>query len=594
VDNFPDMQKILERLDELAGIETKNNFAEWLERIAFTFLILTVLSAPHSIAATQIAWLSGMLFWTIRLFIKPRPKLVGTPLDFALWIFFGWSIITAIFSYAPDISVGKLRNVALFLIFYFVVNNVRNVRAVKFLAAALIFSCMANVLWLPIERAYGRGVQISGIRADSLFAKAIEFDHNIYLSAKGRDPRLFDNSRPDEGKPLPILEGDTITRANVLNVRTPDELVAEIEKNDVTYLENFHNPLYLSVKVRRGDLLDGANSLERLGITSWKHNRNWRYAGFYGQVITYAEALQMIMSLALGLFIAGVGRKSDAETQRRGDAVKKPDQLSVKEKFARPFFKSPRLRVSASLFLLFCLAGMGFALFMTFTRAAQIALIISVFTIVLANGSRKMLAALAIMILPVALIGYFFMQQNRTINVDGKKDPSVSYRQTVYREAFDLWTSSPRNLFLGVGMDSARRFKEEWHLFDNGRLEASHFHSTPLQLLVERGLPALLLWLLILGIYATTLWREIQNSRFKIKDSEFDSSNPKSKIQNPKSSDWQTLGILLGCFGGLAGFFVSSLVNYSLGDSEVAMVFYLLMGLSVSLIIQNSKLDSTT
>ncbi len=76
MDNFPDMQKILERLDELAGIETKNNFAEWLERIAFTFLILTVLSAPHSIAATQIAWLSGMLFWTIRLFIKPRPKLV--------------------------------------------------------------------------------------------------------------------------------------------------------------------------------------------------------------------------------------------------------------------------------------------------------------------------------------------------------------------------------------------------------------------------------------------------------------------------------------------------------------------------------------
>ncbi len=343
------MQNLLNRLDELANIERESFLAKWLERIVFIFLILMVLSAPHSIAATQIAWLSGMLFWTIRLFIKPRPKLVRTPLDFALWSFFGWSVITAIFSYAPDISVGKLRNVALFLIFYFVVNNVRNVRAVKFLAAALIFSCMANVLWLPIERAYGRGVQISGIRADSLFAKAIEFDHNIYLSAKGRDPRLFDNSRPDEGKPLPILEGDTITRANVLNVRTPDELVAEIEKNDVTYLENFHNPLYLSVKVRRGDLLDGANSLERLGITSWKHNRNWRYAGFYGQVITYAEALQMIMSLALGLFIAGVGR--ERKTRRRGDAAKKPDQLSVKEKFARPFFKSPRLRVSLPLIL---------------------------------------------------------------------------------------------------------------------------------------------------------------------------------------------------------------------------------------------------
>jgi hypothetical protein len=599
------MQKILGRLDELAGIETENVFAKWLERVAFIFLILTVLSAPHSIAATQIAWLSGMLFWTIRLFVKPRPKLVRTPLDFALWSFFAWSVITAVFSYAPDISAGKLRNVALFLIFYFVINNLRNVRAVKFLAAALIFSCMANVLWLPIERAYGRGVQISGVRAESLFAKAIEFDHDIYLSLKGKDPRLFDNSRPEDDVPLPVLEGDTITRANASNVRTPDDLVAEIEKNEITYLENFHNPLYLSVKVRRSDLLDGANSLEKLGIGSWKHNRNWRYGGFYGQVITYAEVLQMIVSLAFGLFIAGLVRKGEREKksrreeekERKGERDEGQNDLPDEKLSARPSFKLSRLFVSSShrlpfsfsLLLLFCLLGMSSALFMTFTRAAQLALLISVFTIVLANGSRKMLAAFAILILPVALGGYFFMQQNRTINVDGKKDPSLSYRQTVYREAFDLWTSSPRNFVLGVGMDSARRFKEEWKLFDNGKLEASHFHSTPLQLLAERGLPALLLWFWILGIYAKTLRRGIQDSKFKIQNSEFDSSNSRFKIQNPKSEGWQSLGILLGCFGGFAGFFVSSLVNYSLGDSEVVMVFYLLMGLSVSLAIENSR-----
>ena len=597
---FPDMQKILGQLDEMAGIETENVFAKWLERIAFIFLILTILSAPHSIAATQIAWLSGMLFWAIRLFIKPRPKLVRTPLDYALWSFFTWSVITAIFSYAPDISASKLRNVALFLIFYFVINNLRNVRAVKFLASALIFSCMANVLWLPVERAYGRGVQISGIKAESLFAKAIEFDHDIYLSLKGKDPRLFDNSKPEDDIPLPVLEGDTITRANVLNVRTPDELVAEIEKNEVTYLENFHNPLYLSVKVRRSDLLDGATSLERLGISNWKPNRNWRYAGFYGQVITYAEALQMIMSLVLGLFVAGLGRKEDEEKRKKGEREKEQNDLPDEKISARSSlklsclfaFSSPLLPFSFSPLLLFCLLAMSFALFMTFTRAAQIALLVSAFAIVVASGSRKMLAALAILILPIALVGYFFMQQNRTINVDGKKDPSVSYRQTVYREAFDLWTSNPRNLFLGVGMDSVKRFKEEWRLYDNGKLEASHFHSTPLQLLAERGLPALLFWFWILGIYANTLWREIQNSKFKIQNSPFGSSNPKSKIQNPKFVDWQTLGILLGCFGGLVGFFVSSLVNYSLGDSEVAMVFYLLMGLSVSLSIQSLRLNS--
>jgi uncharacterized membrane protein YuzA (DUF378 family) len=89
-----------------------------------------------------------------------------------------------------------------------------------------------------------------------------------------------------------------------------------------------------------------------------------------------------------------------------------------------------------------------------------------------------------------------------------------------------------------------------------------------LQLLTERGLLSLLLWLWILGVYAKTLRRGIQNS---------------------KAKDWKTLGILLGCFGGLIGFFVSSLVNYSLGDSEVVMVFYLLMGLSVSIIILDSR-----
>jgi O-antigen ligase len=589
VDNFPDMQKILNRLDALAGVETENNFAGWLERIAFIFLILMVFAAPHSIAATQTAWLSGMFFWTIRLFIKPRPRLARTPLDVALWSFFGWSVITAIFSYAPDISVGKLRNAALFLIFYFVAGNLRNVRAVKFLTAALIFSCMANVLWLPIERAYGRGVQISGVRAESLFAKAIEFNHDIYVSAKGRDPRPLDNSRPEDDKPLPVVEGDAITRADALSVRTPEELVAEIEKNDVTYLENFHNPIYLSVKVRRGDLLDGANSLERLGIGGWKHNRNWRYAGFYGQVITYAEVLQMIMSLAFGLFIVAFGRKGEAEKRRKGEKEKEQNNLLDEKIPVRSPFKLSRLLISSSPYLpfsfspllLFCLAGMSFALLMTFTRAAQIAFLISVFTILLTNNSRKMLAASAILILSAALVGYFFMRQNRTINIDGKSDPSLSYRQTVYREAFNLWTSSPRNLLLGVGMDSAKRYKEAWHLFDDGRLETSHFHSTPLQLLVERGLPALLLWLWISWIYARTLWREIQNSKFKIQDSAFDSSNP-------KSADWQTLGILIGCFGGLVGFFVSSLVNYSLGDSEVAMVFYLLMGIGVSLC--NSKL----
>ena len=60
--------------------------------------------------------------------------------------------------------------------------------------------------------------------------------------------------------------------------------------------------------------------------------------------------------------------------------------------------------------------------------------------------------------------------------------------------------------------------------------------------------------------------------------------NPKSKIRNPKSK-----GIILGCLGGMIGFVVSGLVHYNLGDQEVAMVFFLLMGISRS--VQSSEFE---
>jgi hypothetical protein len=58
--------------------------------------------------------------------------------------------------------------------------------------------------------------------------------------------------------------------------------------------------------------------------------------------------------------------------------------------------------------------------------------------------------------------------------------------------------------------------------------------------------------------------------------------------------DWRTLGILLGCFGGLVGFVTSGLVHFNLGDAEVAMVFFMLMGLSVILAINKSEQSAET
>ena len=508
------MQKFLNWLDNIAQIETENLFLKWLERIIFIFLILMILSAPHSIAATQISWLSGMFLWLIRMFVKPRPKFVRTPLDIALWAFLGWSAISSVFSYDPATSIDRLRNVALFLIFYFVINNLKTVRAVKFLASALIFSCMVNVLWTPIERIFGRGVEIHGVSASSPLAKAL------------------------------LEEGDTLLEANGKKLKTPDDLIQIVEQNEVTQVKFYRPDFYYTVEVKQTDLLSGADTFEKLGITNWKKSRNWRSAGFYGHYTTYAEVLQLIAALVFGLFIA-----LDKKRSRRGGL------------------------------LLFCLLAMTFALILTVTRASQLGFLAAAFAIVLAGGSRKMLLTLALIALPLGIITLVFVQQSREVGFFDRKDDSTIYRQTVYKEGFNLWTKDARNFLLGVGMDSIKRYAKQWRLFDDGKLPMGHFHSTPLQLLVERGLPAFLLWLWVLWRYGKTLlnYSAIRNL------------NPQSAIHNPKSNEWLERGIVLGGFGSLVGFFTGGLVHFNLGDAEVAMVFYMLMGLSVTLAVQDSK-----
>lgn len=532
------MQNFLRKLDGLAGIKTENVWAKRLERVSFIFLVLMFVFAPHSIAATQTAWLVGMFVWLLRFTIKPRPRFVRTPLDIALWVFFLWSAISSVLSYAPDLSINKLRGTAVFLIFYFVVNNLKNLRAVKFLAFAIIISCLVNVVWTPLQRVIGRGVEIHGVAAESPLTKAL------------------------------LTEGDALLAANGAKVKTPEDLVAQIEQNETTKVKFYRPDFEFSVDVTRANLLGGENALQKLGIESWKKSRNWRSSGFYGHYTTYAEVLQLIASLVFGLFI------SLFSTQRQ----------KVKGKNYHRF-----------LLFTFCFLPFAFclALLLTVTRASQIALIVSVFAMVFLVN-RKMLLIFSAILLPVALGGIFFLQQSRNVGFFDSQDDSTKYRQTMYQDGVRIWTSTPRNFLLGVGMDSIQRYWREWQMFDGGKLPLGHFHSTPLQLLVERGLPALLFWLWILWIYARTLLRsgERENERkgaFKIffnKVSSLHLPSPHSPFLH-FSAAWIEKGIVLGCFGGLVGFFTSGLVHYNLGDQEVAMVFFMLMGLGIS--ISNSR-----
>jgi hypothetical protein len=84
--------------------------------------------------------------------------------------------------------------------------------------------------------------------------------------------------------------------------------------------------------------------------------------------------------------------------------------------------------------------------------------------------------------------------------------------------------------------------------------------------------------------YARVLLRTIKKQELQI--AEFSGENYQMQFaMGGSQSQFRDLifarGVLLGALGGLAGLFLSGLVHYNWGDSEVIMIFYFTTGLSL-------------
>jgi O-antigen ligase len=483
--------------------------ATWLERATLGALFLFVMAAPNSIAATQIAWTLGLLCWVLRLTVWPRPRLERTPLDYPLFGFFLLTGLSSFLSYTPTISIGKLRAACLFTIVYLFAENVRSRRVLRLLVFVLLASCMVSVLYTFGEYAFGRGVKVYGVAANS---------------------SLSDAKRVSRAKiePIPILSGDTLLEIDGRRLHNLDELIQALNqspKNGPAKIKIYRVEWVAELEVPRGGLLPGATPEEQLGIQRWGSGHDWRATGFYNHWTTYAEMLQLLASLTIGLFMA-----------------------------------LPRKRSRNGILLALAITGMGIALLLSVTRASWLSLLLSATLITALSVSRRSLLVIGACALPLILVGLFVLQQKRKVGFFDQSDNSIVWRQRVWHDGFQLLISNPRHLLVGVGMDSIKSHWREWGLFDNGRMPMGHMHSDYLQIALERGVPSLIVWLILLGSYAHMLWRV------------------KRRIP---PEDWLERGIILGALGGLLGFMSSGLVHYNWGDSEVVMVFYLIMGMSL-------------
>ncbi len=478
-------------------VDKNSNIYRLTDKALQLSLLLLALCAPLSIAGSQIAWSLAILFWLIRLaFVRPTFKTDGFAI--AILAYVGLSLVSSFFSYEPQVSLRKMVGVSLVTIVYLVAQNIRDTKRVRRVIVILLISGSVAAAYAIGKFAVGTNLKVTKLTADSP------------LRAAG------------------VHEGDTILRANGLSVASPDQLSAAVNSSPdgkaalkIYRYEVIYDYQMTAISPR-------SDSPSQFGIENWSRGRDVRASGFFGHYATYAEAAQLLASVALGLLIMAPGG---------------------------PFTRN-------KLLLGTVLAAFGIALILTVTRASWAGFMISAALMVLVGASRKTILICILCAIPLAAVGLFYLQQKRNIGFVDTGDNSTTWRMTVWREAAGVLVSNPRHLAVGVGMDSIKTHWQNWGMFDKGNLPLGHMHSNPIALAFERGVPALIAWIIWMFLYLRMLWRGIRRGEF----------------------DWFERGVLLAALGGAIGFLASGIVHYNWGDSEVVMIFYLLMGTSLSII----------
>lgn len=468
--------------------------AQWSrlgQRTATLGFFLFSAFAPHSIAAAEISLAIVGAGWLVRTLSNKQTGFRRTPLDLPIWTFFLWTVASSFLSQEPRISVAKLQSTCVVFLFYLTQAIVTR-RIAVLLVAVMILSGSAGTVYSIYDLARGRGVVIETVAPGSSL------------------------------QALNIHPGDAIWRVGgrrVYSVADIDEVIKNSPKETPLNVSLISQGEHVE---RPGLLVTGATKKQNSpsGITGNKPTHRFRASGWTRHYETYAEILQILAQLALGLALANF----------------KNHGLNLRSKLAS---------------VAFTLIALGIAL--TAMRTALVALVIGVCVISFrALGGRARILSLAGIFLLLA-VGGFVVYKTRSQHALSLQDPSSSLRVQVARVGFSRLLVHP---VFGHGMDAVHVHWAEWGFPGTDML---HLHSTPLQLAFDRGLPALVFWLWIMWIF----WRSASRGEKSWRD----------------SSDTNRHGILLGAGGALTGFLASSLVNYNFGDGEVALVFWWLIGI---------------
>jgi hypothetical protein len=469
-------------------------FSEYLgQRIALAGLLIYVAFAPHSVAASAIGVAIAGIGWVIRSIATRSLGLSRSKFDLVIVLSLVWTAISSFLSTEPAISIAKLQASWSVFLFY-LTRAVLTRRSALSLVAVLILSGCVGSVYSAYDLLRGRGVVVESIAPDSPFSQ------------------------------ISVQQGDTIWRVGKRRVYSLSDLDQALREAPV------NAPLTISLisqgehVERPGVVLTTAaqQSASPSGITGSERSHRFRASGWTRHYETFAELIQMIAQLALGLALAYL----------RNHGLNKYFRIAL-----------PAVAILT--------AGLIF----TAMRTVIVAFVIGACVIAWRSlrGAYKVGFTFALFF--VLAFGAVVVWQTRARDALLLDDPSSALRLEVARVGL---SRIPLHPIFGHGMDAMKQHWNEWGFPGKDML---HLHSTPLQLAFDRGLPMLVLWVWMMLLF----WTDVAQAESRAAD----------------RSDTQIYGILLGGLGALTGFLASSLVNYNYGDGEVAMLFWWLMGVCV-------------
>jgi len=335
---------------------------------------------------------------------------------------------------------------------------------------------------------------------------------------------IITSVRPDS----PLADSDLrpgdaiwmIERHRVSSLESANDIIRASPTGGRLTIEALHagDPLPVSLAVT-DRLKFQANSL---GITVGGKTRRFRVSGFSRHFLTYAEQMQILALVMLGFTIAAL-----------------------------------ILHRGRRLVLLAGLTGLVFttALILTGSRASIVSFLATMFVVLISViGRRGALAAAALVVL-LAPVAMMVLVAERAPQTGTLADDSASRRLAYMRAGIRL---IPHHPLLGVGLDSHKRHWKEWGFPGD---YVTHTHSTPIQIALDRGLPALGCYFWMVGVMVLTVWRDARRAL--------------------DGKDFLQAGVSIGVFGAIAGFSASSLVNYNFGDAEVLLLLLFVFALSL-------------